>query len=169
MNLHHRYFIATFLMVLNIAGCESQGSQSVGVTGIVYNYSDETIAFVRVNGKEIGRGIDEARPGEVKGGSGICCFALEKAASKARVEITFWDKSQHETTATIEKWWPDLAHYGVIHILPGRKVVMEVRSVHTWPRKDLMENQLKLLGIKPAYNYTGPMNKGPMERTDGVK
>jgi len=162
-----RVFMALILSV-GISAWGADEPKSVGLTGIVYNYSDETIAFVRINGKEVGRGIDEAKPGEVKGGAYICCFKLPTNSQTASVGVTLWDGKTYETTATIEKWWPDLAHYGVVHILPGRKVMMEVRSVETWPRKDLLDAQLKALNFPSEYEYTGPMNVGPLQRTDGA-
>lgn len=167
-NTWHR-MIGALVLTLGISACGADEPKSVGLTGIVYNYSDETIAFVRINGKEVGRGLDEAKPGEVKGGAYICCFKLPMNSQIASVGVTLWDGKAYETTATIEKWWPDLAHYGVVHILPGRKVVMEIRSVETWPRKDLLDAQLKALNIPSEYDYTGPMNVGPLQRTDGVQ
>ncbi|MDR1994170.1 hypothetical protein [Azonexus sp.] len=169
MKMEFRGLALLIAILIGVTACSAREPETVSLTGIVYNYSNETIAFVRVNGKEVAAGLDEVPNGEVGGGSGMCCFDLSENSQTANVEVTLWDKSEYKTIATIEKWWPDLAHYGVVHILPGQKVVMEVRSVHTWPRKDLMESRFKELGIKPSKTYSGPMNDGPLERTDGVK
>jgi len=158
------------LLGLGMAGCNAKEPVLVnGLTGIVYNYSQEGYVSVRINGKSISSAATKVEPGGVSSGGFVCCFQLPVGAKEIEVELEPSLTDGFKTTAKIEKWWPDLAHYGVVHILPGRKVVIEVRSVYTWPRKDLMEKQLKLLGIKPVVNYTGPMNDGPVERTDKVK
>lgn len=138
------------------------------MSAIVYNYSQEALIGVYIGGKEIGS-MDSVKPGDVTSGGTICCFRLPENATEVEVDVKLPKGQGYKTTAQIEKWWPDLAHYGVVHILPGRKVVLEIRSVYTWPRKDLLDQQLKQLGIKPTVKFSGPMNDGPQERTDGVK
>jgi hypothetical protein len=155
---------------LCVAGCNAKEPAVVnGLTGIVYNYSQEGYVSVKINGKAVGSTASKVQPGDVSGGGGMCCFSLPLDAGEVEVELEPSLSDGYKTIAQIEKWWPDLAHYGVVHILPGRKVVMELRSVYTWPRRDLLESRLKALGINKIINYSGPMNEGPMERTDGVK
>ncbi len=168
MNLRHSYLIALLLLLLSMPGCRAREPETVALSGMVYNYSQEGYVRVKINGHLVGATAEKVDPGGVSGGGVTCWCRLPIGISQIEVELEPSTSDGYKTTATIEKWWPDLAHYGVIHILPERKVVIEVRSVHTWPRKDLMENQLKFMGTKRVHNYTGPMNEGPMERTDGV-
>lgn len=164
LNLKISILLATAL--IGTTGCSAREPAAVSLTGIVYNYSDETIAFVRVNGKEVARGLDETPNGGVKGGSGMCCFILSESSQAAAIEVILWDKSKYQTTATIEKWWPDLAHYGVVHILPGRKIVMQITPSAPRPRKDLLEARQKELGLEPKITFDY-WSAGPIERIDG--
>lgn len=152
-----------------LTACGAKEPQTVSLTGMVYNYSQEGYAWIKVNGTTAGSALKKVAPGGVSGGGAICCFELPIGATQVEVQVEPSIGAGFTTTATIEKWWPDLAHYGVLHILPGRKVVMEVRAVNTWPRKDLLDAQLKSTGINKVVEYTGPMNDAPMQRTDGVK
>ncbi|MDR1995322.1 hypothetical protein [Azonexus sp.] len=140
--------------LITASGCKAKEPATVSLTGIVYNYSQEGYVSIKINGKSAGATVRKTEMGGVSGGSGVCCFDLPVGAKQVEIELEPSLSEGYKTTATIEKWWPDLAHYGVVHILPGRKVVMEVRSVHTWPRKDLMESRFKELGIKPSKIYT---------------
>lgn len=157
-------------MVVSIAlnGCGLKEPKKLSMTGVVYNYTDKAVAAVRVNGRNVSAVMDGVDPGGVSGGAGACCVEINEGATEAQIEVDLGDAS-YTTQAKIEKWWPDLAHYAVVHVLPGKKVVMEVRSVETWPRQDLLEQQLKAVGVAKKVNFSGPMNTGPMERTDGVK
>ena len=159
--------LLAFVIAIGVFGCTSKPPETVGVTGIVYNYSQESYALVKVNGKTVGTALEKVPYGDVGGGGGMCCFQLPVGATEAEVFLDLALEDGVTVTATIEKWWPDLAHYGVVHILPGRKVVIEIRSVYVWPRRDLLNSALKELSLTPTYNYTGPMNDGPLERTDG--
>ena len=95
----------------------------------------------------------------------MCCFKLPIDSDTAELEIVIWDGTQYTTTARIEKWWPDLARYGVVHILPGRKVVMQVTPSAPRPRKDLLEARQAELGMKKQvlFDY---WSAGPIERAD---
>ncbi|MDR1996559.1 hypothetical protein, partial [Azonexus sp.] len=146
MKMEFKGLALLIAILIGITACSAREPETVSLTGIVYNYSQDSIASVAINGKIAGSVIAKTENGGVSGGSGMCCFDLPVGAKQVDVMIQS-SGGDYKTTATIEKWWPDLAHYGVVHILPGRKVVMEVRSVHTWPRKDLMESRFKELGI----------------------
>lgn len=161
--------IVGLVMVSVLTACGAKEPRTVSLTGMVYNYSQEGYAWIKVNGVTAGSALKKVPPGGVSGGAGICCFDLAAGATQVEVQVEPSAGEGFTTTATIEKWWPDLAHYGVVHILPGRKVVIEVRAVNTWPRKDLLEAQLKAIGINKVVEYAGPMNDTPMQRTDGVK
>lgn len=157
-------------MVVSIAliGCGLKDSKKISMTGVVYNYTDKAVAAVRVNGRNVSAVMDGVEPGGVSGGAGACCVGINEGATEAEIEVDLGDTS-YTTRAKIEKWWPDLAHYAVVHVLPGKRVVVEVRSVETWPRQDLLEQQLSAVGVAKKVNFSGPMNTGPMERTDGAK
>lgn len=156
------------ILVISLCGCESKHAEQIVVSGIPYNYTDQTIFRVSVNGQDVRLLMDAVKAGGVSGGGVVCCIQIPEGATEAQVEVDFGD-AKYTTQAKVEKWWPDLAHYAVVHVLPGKKVVVEVRSVETWPRQDLMDQQLKAAGLQKKVNFSGPMNTGPMERTDGVK
>lgn len=136
--------LLAFITALPLASCAKE-PQLMGLTGVVYNYSQETLIFVEINGKQAGRGIDEAKLGEVTGGGRMCCIQLSPAWSSVPVNITDADGKRHTVTAIIERPWPELAHYAVVHILPGRKIVIETRPSGVWPRMDLLESRIKEL------------------------
>ena len=140
----------------------------MSLTGMVYNYSQEGYAWVKVNGVTAGSVLKKVAPGGVSGGASICCFELPVGATQVEVQVEPSIGEGFTTTATIEKWWPDLAHYGVVHILPGRKVVMEVTPSAPLPRKDLLEAQQKAQGLPVKVNFQ-IWAAGPIERTDGKK
>lgn len=160
-----RVFMALILSV-GISAWGADEPKSVGLTGIVYNYSDEGYSWVKVNGKTAGTGLKKVAPGHVSGGGYMCCFDLPLGATEVEVFLQPSKTEGFTTTATIEKWWPDLAHYGVAHILPGRKVVMQVTPSAPLPRKDLLEAQQRALG-QPVGTLFQMWSVGPRERIDG--
>jgi len=156
-----------FLFVsLGVAGCSAREPQMVnGLTGIVYNYTTDSYATVRIGGKTVGTTLQRAKAGDVTGGGGMCCFNLPLGATEVEVVLES-SGGDYKTTAQIEKWWPDLAHYGVVHILPGRKIVMQVTPSAPSPRKDLLEAQQRALGMEVKTLFT-IWDGGPIERVDG--
>lgn len=161
-------WVGAMLVSIALTGCGLKEPKKISMTGVVYNYTDKAVAAVRVNGRNVSAVMDGVAPGGVSGGAGACCVGIEEGATEAEIEVDLGGAS-YTTRAKIEKWWPDLAQYAVVHVLPGQKVVIEVRSAETWPRQDLLEQQLKEVGTAKKVNFSGPMNTGPMERTDGVK
>lgn len=161
-NIHLLLAAAAFV---GLSGCEAKKPEIVSLTGIVYNYSQDTIATVKINGKSAGSVIAKTEIGGVSGGSGMCCFDLSIGAKQVDV-IVQSSGGDYKITATIEKWWPDLAHYGVVHILPGRKVVMQVTPSYPAPRKDLLEAQQQELGMERKILFK-TWSAGPIERIDG--
>ncbi|MDR1995321.1 hypothetical protein [Azonexus sp.] len=161
-------FRSLILLTATLAGvtaCSAREPATVSLTGIVYNYSQDSIASVTINGKSAGSVIVKTENGGVSGGSGVCCFDLPIGAKQVDVMIQS-SGGDYKTTATIEKWWPDLAHYGVVHILPGRKVVMQVTPSYPAPRKDLLEAQQQELGMEKKVLFD-IWSSGPRERIDG--
>lgn len=161
----YRWLLVLTSCLVGVVGCVAKEPETVGLTGIVYNYSPDSLATVKVNGKTAGSVIYKAQNGDVSGGSGMCCFDLPVGAREAEIVVES-SGGVYKTTASIEKWWSDLAHYGVVHILPGRKVVMQVTPSAPRPRKDLLEARQKELGIekKVLFDY---WSAGPIERIDG--
>ena len=158
-------FMALILSV-GISACGAGEPQSVGLTEIAYNYSQESFAWVKVNGKTVGTALEAVVPGAVGGGGSMCCFMLPVGTKQVEVYFEPAEGDGYTLTATIEKWWPDLAHYGVVHILPGRKVVMQVTPSAPLPRKDLLEAQQRALGL-PVGTLFQMWSAGPRERIDG--
>lgn len=153
------------VVALCLAGCEAKEPATVSLSGIVYNYSQDALVAVYIGGKDIGS-MDEVQSGDVSGGGVKCCFSLPVNAKDVEVEVRLPKGERYKTTAQIEKWWPDLAHYGVVHILPGRKVVIQVTPSWPAPRKDLLEAQQRALGmeVKTLFDI---WSAGPIERIDG--
>jgi hypothetical protein len=153
------------LLALCLAGCQAKEPTTVSLSGIVYNYSQDALIAVYIGGKDIGS-MDDVQSGDVSGGGVKCCFKLPANATEVEVEVKLPKGQGYKTTAQIEKWWPDLAHYGVVHILPGRKVVMQVTPSAPSPRKDLLEAQQRALGMKVETLFK-IWDGGPIERIDG--
>jgi hypothetical protein len=153
------------ILALCLTGCSAKEPASISLSGIVYNYSQDSLATVKINGKTAGTAMGKVVPGDVSGGGVMCCFKLPENAKEVEVEIQS-SSGDYKTTAQIEKWWPDLAHYGVVHVLPGRKVVMQVTPSAPSPRKDLLEAQQRALGmeVKTLFKI---WDGGPIERIDG--
>ncbi|QOY63056.1 hypothetical protein INQ40_01830 [Lysobacter sp. H21R4] len=119
-----------------------------GLTGVVFNYSDEVIAEVRVDGELAGTGYEAVRPGNVTGGGGSCCMALAPTLDTVPVEITPGIADPYTVQATIENPWPKGASTAIVHVLPGRRVVIETTlGIGIGPRSDLLNAQLEALGI----------------------
>src|SRR5690606_35993440 len=78
-----------------------------GLTGVVFNYSDEVIAQVRVDGELAGTGYEAVRPGDVTGGGGSCCMALDPEIDIVDVVITPAIDEPYTVQATIEQPWPE--------------------------------------------------------------
>ena len=155
----------TATLLATLSACSAVEPQQVSLTGIVYNYSEESIVDVRINGQGVGRAT-KAKPGDVMGGGRTCCFDLPVGTKQVEVRLEPAIGDGFTTTATIEKWWPDLAHYGVVHVLPGRKVVMEIIPSGPLPRKDLLEAQQRALGQEVKVNFRF-WSSSPIRRTDG--
>lgn len=153
-------------VLIGTSGCEAKKPETVSLTGVVYNYSQEGYVSIKINGKSVGTTVRKIEIGGVSGGSGMCCFELPIGAKQIEVELEPSLSDGYKTTAIIEKWWPDLAHYGVIHILPGRKIVMQVTPSAPRPRKDLLEVRQKELGLEPKITFDY-WSAGPIERING--
>lgn len=139
-------------VVLAVSGCSESDDvparQVGGLTAITYNYSDEYIDFVRVNGRLVGSGLERVKPGGVSGGGGACCISLNAYADHLSVEVTPGLEESYVVQATVEQPWPNGANTALVHLLPGRKIVIETTlGAGNAPRKDLMDARLAELGI----------------------
>lgn len=147
-----------------VAGCSHESgakeNQVVsGLTAIIYNYSDEVIVSVRVDGELAGSGMEAVRPGGVTGGGHSCCIRMHSLKTVIPVEIKPALQDPYVVDGTVEHPWPRGATTLIVHLLPGRKVVLEATlGAHNWPRRDLLEAQLKELGLVKEVQYEGGMN-----------
>ena len=142
------------------AGCsQTRAEQKMdGLTGVVFNYSDEAIAEVRVEGELLGVGLEGVRPGGVMGGGRMCCMAMDPTRSALPVQITPAIGAPYEVMAQVEQPWPKDATTAIAHVLPGRKVVIETSLGYAIaPRRDLLEGQLDALGIEMEVDETNAM------------
>ena len=142
------------------AGCSQASAERKvdGLTGVVFNYSDEAIAEVRVDGELLGVGLEGVRPGGVMGGGRMCCMAMDPTRSTLPLQITPAIGPPYEVMALIEQPWPKDANTAIAHVLPGRKVVIETSLGYAIaPRQDLLEAQLETLGIPMEVDETFAM------------
>lgn len=147
--------------LLPITGC-GRSSETVkidGLTGVVFNYSDETIASVRVDGELAGTGLEAVKPGDVSGGGRSCCLAITPFRDTVPVVIEPAIGPAYTVQATVEQPWPKDTNTAIVHVLPGRNVVIETSlGVDIGPRKDLLERRLEALGIEAEVNIDWFMN-----------
>ena len=157
--------VFTLWLLVTLSACGVREPKKIGLSGIAYNYTDQTVVSVRVNGQEASSVMDGVHSGGVSGGAVVCCLELSNGATEAEVEVDL-GLSTFTTRAKIEKWWPDLANYAVVHVLPGEKVVMQITPSSPLPRKDLLEAQQQALG-QPVQVKFQMWSAGPLERIDG--
>ena len=144
-------FVATVcVLTWPTTGCsQSSADRKIdGLTAVVFNYSDEDISLVRIDGNLVGSGYDPVRPGDVAGGGRSCCISLAPALGTVLVEIKPALADPYTVQATIEQPWPKGASTAIVHLLPGRRVVIETTlGVGIGPRSDLLNAQLEALGV----------------------
>lgn len=170
-----KFMLICFVMLNAFAFnvCEARNPEMVtGLSVEVLNYSQDTIASIKLNGINLGASADEAKVGGVKG-SGIMCCSGEISAIKKTAEVTIEtvafvngksgkvEYSTYTIQAEVELPFPEITDKLMIHVLPGRKVVIEVVSGYSFPRQDLIDSQIKALGLKREYSFTGPVRTKP--------
>ena len=138
---------------VSTTGCAKE-PELISITAVTFNYSQESVLDVWLNGKSAGSLLKPARLGEVKGGGGyLCCIALSPAWKSVEVVIQAANKPDgvftYTAQATIRQPWPEIASYAVFHILPGKKVVIEVVPAGVEPDMALLAERIKELGLKP--------------------
>jgi hypothetical protein len=124
-----------------------QKNKTVGLSASAYNYSQDHIAFVDVNGKWAGGGHDPYDPAKRRGptgGGSVCCVNLIEGGSTAEVTLTFAEGPDVIVQAQVLQPWPKIMSYANIYVLPGRKVVIKV--VPASQGHPALEELLKLAG-----------------------
>jgi len=156
-----RFFVVIVLCMLSACGKSGSADDSVSLTGIVLNYSQEGIASASINGHGVGVGLLDVKVGDVYGGgSHMCCFPLSRSANQVNVDLTLLDETKITIKADIEQPWSEMPNTAGIHILPGRKIVIEVTPGGSqWPRMDLLDARIKELGLKKEVNYQAKMQE----------
>ena len=146
-------------LLIPLSGC-ARGREEAGLSAVTFNYSADEIVFVRIGGKQAGVGIDSAKLGDVEGGGVMCCVAvpLDKGVMPVEVQTV---SDTYTATAVIEQPWPKYPHYAIVHVLPQRKIVIEVAASEVRPRQDLLDQRLGELGVGREVEYAGDMNVGP--------
>lgn len=149
-------------------GC-AVGDDTVGLSGLLYNYDEHGISSVRVDGKGVSGWADGARRGAVTGGGQACCFRLRRGAREVPVSIRYFDGNEIDLVAEIEQPWPPMTSLGIVHVLPGAdgpKVIIEITPGQRFPRSDLMTQALAAAGLDLEIDYEGPLRSGPFTYSD---
>ena len=144
-----------FLTACPLTGCGNPKVDTTveGLTGVVYNYSDESISSIRVGGEVLGGPFQSAIPGDVEGGGGQCCISLDPHLATIPVIVHPAEGDDYSVQAKIEQPWPKDANTMIVHILPKRKIVIETTlGVSIAPRSDLLNARLAELGIPKEIN-----------------
>jgi hypothetical protein len=163
------------LSVFTLTACKPKNPEMVGGLSVeVLNYSQEAIDYVKINGNIVRNGADAAKIGGVKGGGSSCCsgeISSIKPTAKVTVETVRFANGKsgdvivetYTTQATVELPFPppDLRSTLIVHILPGRKVVLEVTPGGEFGRQDLLEPQIKALGLKLEVPFSDLLRTGP--------
>lgn len=142
-------FCVIFISVLTQTACQAKETELVkGLAVQVFNYSQESIAFMSINGQRVGGSSKKAKVGDIEGGGSNCC-PLVLLYTDSTVDVLVEASGGNYTTkATVEHPWPSSPNTATIHILPGRKIVIEVGFLEIAGRRDLIEAQIKALGLK---------------------
>jgi len=171
--------IMLYCMVLisafTLTACKPKNPEMVsGLSVEVLNYSQEAIISVKINGTAIGGSTDMAKIGGVMGGGSSCCsgeISSIKPSANVTVEAVRYANGKsgnvinetYTTQAVVELPFPppDLMDTLIVHILPGRKVVLEVAPGSEFGRQDLLEPQIKALGLKQEVPFSDLLRTGP--------
>ena len=157
-------FCAVLMGAITLTACQPKNAEMVGGLSVeVLNYSQEAIASVMINGNKTGTAIHAAQVGGVMGGGSSCCSG-EISAIKNTANVTVQaEHGTYTTQAEVELPFPppDLMGTLIVHILPGRKVVLEVVPGATFDREDLLESQIKALGLKREVPVSDLSRTGP--------
>jgi hypothetical protein len=169
------FFCVVLINAFVLTACSAKNPEMVsGLSVEVLNYSQEAIISVKINGTPIGGSSDMAKIGGVMGGGSSCCsgeISSIKPTANVTVESVRYANGKngkiinetYTTQAVVELPFPppELRSTLIVHILPGRKVVLEVAPGATFDREDLLESQLKALGLKREVPVSDLSRTGP--------
>jgi hypothetical protein len=158
-----------------LTSCNAKNPEMVsGLSVEVLNYSQEAIISVKINGTPVGGSTDMAKIGGVMGGGSSCCsgeISSIKPTANVTVESVRYANGKngkiinetYTTQAVVELPFPppELRSTLIVHILPGRKVVLEVAPGGEFGRQDLLEPQIKALGLKLEVPFSDLLRTGP--------
>ena len=155
-------FCMALMSTFTLTACQAKNPEMVtGLSVEVLNYSQEPIHFVKMHGEKISGYVDAAKIGGVSGGGTSCCSGKISAVKKTADVTIETNHGTYTAKAEVELPFPDSMDVMMVHVLPGRKVVIEVVPGPEFPRQDLMDNQIKALGLKKEHEYTGPLRTYP--------
>ena len=140
-------------LTLSTSGCAKEPELN-SITAVAFNYSQEYVLDIWVNGKSAGSLLKPAKLGEVTGGGKYqCCIALSPKWKSIEVDLRVGNKTEsgllYKVQASIRQPWPSVASYAVFHILPGKKVVIEIVPTGVEPDMKLLAQRITELGLKP--------------------
>ena len=157
-------------LVLTLAACNPAGSSSAaeagqpkerwynkqetigGLSFSIWNYSKVYIANVKVEGRGLGFAQGVKNYGEAVHDGTACCIEITKGpTAKVTFEADLGDgDKKHELIVPVENYNDKLPGNATLHYLPGNTGVLEISMSMAWPRRDLLQNQLKKMGLPPA-------------------
>lgn len=123
-----------------------------GLSFSIRNYSKVYIANVKVEGYGLGFAQGVKNYGESKYYGMECCIEIAKGpTAKVTFEADLGDgDKKHELIVPVENYNDKLPGYATLHYLPGNTGVLEISMRMAHSRKDLLEHQLKKMGLPPA-------------------
>jgi hypothetical protein len=145
--------LMVLMLTISTAGCANEPAL-VSITAVTFNYSQDYVLDLWVNGKSAGSLLKPAKLGEVTGGGKYqCCISLSPEWKSIEVALRVGNKTEsglsYKVQASIRQPWPAIASYAVFHVLPGREVVIEVVPAGVEPDMELLAQRIKELGLKP--------------------
>ena len=123
---------------MSSTGCAKE-PELVSTSATTFNYSQDSLLDVWVNGKSAGSLAKAAKPGEIKGGGVVCCISLSSTWKSVEVKVQATKGVEYTTQAPIRRPWPAIASYAVVHVLPGRKVVIEISPTYVIPEPERLK------------------------------
>lgn len=121
-----RKLLFAVCLAMPLAGC-SREPDTVSLSATTFNFSQESLVKVLVNGKSAGWGIDNAKLGEVKGGGKVfCCVSISPTAKSVPVLVEVASEHDYSANARVRLPWSPSANYLAVYVLPDHKVVVAV-------------------------------------------
>ena len=155
------------IAIFGLGACSSSTSSSTAETGqpkerwynkketigglsfSIWNYSKVYIANVKVEGRGLGFAQGVKNYGEAIHDGTACCVEIAKGlTARVTFEADLGDgDKKHELIVPVENYNDKLSGYATLHYLPGNTGVLEISMSMAWPRRDLLQNQLKKMGL----------------------